>query len=133
MSLLGKISPEVRAIIEKYQYERKLRKYSDQHFFNDHRIFGRVNSNDDVERAKAGIFNRLDQYKKVYPLVRDDIEDLERAAAQFEIAVRKVIQCLDNPNTDFNYSVEELQRLIDSVFECQDKVNEFAVRKAMQD
>ncbi|MDK8193157.1 hypothetical protein QP794_24005 [Paenibacillus sp. UMB7766-LJ446] len=58
---------------------------------------------------------------------------MEIAAAQFEIAVRKVIQNFDNPNKDFNYSVEELQGLIDSVFECQDKVNEAAIRKAMQD
>lgn len=130
---MGKMTSEVRAIIEKYRYDRKLRKYSDQHFFNDHRIFGGINSNGDVEQVKAGIYNRFGQYKKVSPLVRDDIEDLERAAAQYEIAVRKVIQNFDNPNTDFNYSVEELQGLIDSVFECQDKVNELAVRKAMQD
>ncbi|WP_238651794.1 hypothetical protein [Paenibacillus piscarius] len=130
---MGKITPEVRAILEKYQYDRNLRKYSDQHFFNDHRIFGGVNSNGDVERAKAGIYNRFDQYKKVYPLVQDDIEDLERAVAQFEIAVRKVIQNFDNPNINFNFTAEELQGLIDSVFECQDKVNEVAVRKAMQD
>ncbi|MEK4449409.1 MULTISPECIES: hypothetical protein [Paenibacillus] len=58
---------------------------------------------------------------------------MERAAAQFEIAVKKVIQCLDNLHTDFNYSVEELQGLIDSVFDCHDKVNELAIRKAMQD
>ncbi|MEC0244153.1 hypothetical protein P4H66_30530 [Paenibacillus dokdonensis] len=130
---MGKITPEVRAIIEKHQYDRKLRKYSDMHFFNDNKIFGRVNSNRDVESAKAGIYNRFDQYKKVYPLVRDDIEDLERAAAHFEIAARKVIQNFDNPNADFNFTAEELQELIDSVFECQDKVSEVAVRKAMQD
>jgi hypothetical protein len=133
MSLLGKITPEVRAIIEKHQYNRQLRKYSDMHFFNDNSYFRRVNFNRDVESAKAGIYNRFDQYKKVYPLVRDDIVDLERAAAQFETAVRKVIQNFNNPNTDFNYSVEELQGLIDSVLECQDKVNELTVRKAMQD
>ncbi|MGO4731097.1 hypothetical protein [Paenibacillus sp. 2KB_22] len=130
---MGKITPEVRVIIEKHQYNKQLRKYSDMHFFNDNSYFRRVNSNKDVEHARASIYNRFDQYKKVYPLVRDDIEDMERAAAQFEIAVRKVIQNFDNPNTDFNYSVEELQGLIDSVFECQDKVNEAAIRKAMQD
>jgi hypothetical protein len=130
---MAKITPEVKAIIEKYQYDRKLGKYTDMHFFNDNSYFRKVNSNQDVESAKAAIFNRFDQYKKVSPLVRDDINELERAAAQFEIAIRKVIQNLDNPNTDFNYSFEELQGLIDSVFECQDKVNEFAVRKAMQD
>jgi hypothetical protein len=133
MSFLGKITPEVRAIIEKHQYNRQLRKYSDMHFFNDNSYFRRVNSNRDVESAKAGIYNRFDQYKKVYPLVRDDIVDLERAVAQFETSVRKIIQNFDNPNTDFNYSVEELQGLIDSVFNCQEKVNELAVRKAMQD
>jgi hypothetical protein len=89
-------------------------------------------SNQDVEYAKDGIYNRLAHYKKGYPLVRDDIVDMERAAAQFEIAVKKVIQCWDNPHTDFSYTVEEFQGLIDSVFDCHDKVNELAV-KAMQD
>ncbi|WP_419885694.1 hypothetical protein [Paenibacillus sp. B-A-8] len=130
---MGKITPEIKAIIEKHQYDRNLRKYSDQHYFNDNSFFRKVNSNKDVEYTKAGIFNRLAHYKKVYPLVRDDDVDMERAAAQFEIAVKKVIQCLDNPHTDFNYSVEELQGLIDSVFDCHDKVNELAIRKAMQD
>lgn len=37
---IGEKTSEVRAIIEKYRYDRKLRKYWDQHFFNDHRIFG---------------------------------------------------------------------------------------------
>ncbi len=128
-----KITPEVKAIIDKHQYNRQLRKYSDKHFFDDDSFFRRVNSNKDVESAKAGIYNRFDQYKKVYPLVQDDIVDLERAAAQFETAVRKVIQNFDNPNADFNFTAEELQGLIDSVFECQDKVNEVAYRKAMQD
>jgi hypothetical protein len=32
---MTKITPEVKAIIEKYQYDRKLRKYTDMHFFND--------------------------------------------------------------------------------------------------
>ncbi|MEK4105588.1 hypothetical protein NST28_16030 [Paenibacillus sp. FSL R10-2791] len=78
---MAKITPEVRSIIEKYKYDRKLRKYTDMHFFNDNSYFRRVNSNKDVEHAKARIYNRFDQYKKVYPLVQDDIADLERAAA----------------------------------------------------
>lgn len=130
---MAKITPEVKAIIEKYQYNRELRKYTDMHFFNDNSYFRKVNSNKDVEYAKVGIYNRLAHYKKVYPLVGDDVIDIERATAQFEIAVKKVIQCWDNPHMDFNYSVEELQGLVDSVFDCHDKVNELAIRKAMQD
>lgn len=130
---MAKITPEVKAIIEKYQYDRKLSKYTDTHFFNDNSYFRKVNSNKDVEYAKAGIYNRLAHYKIVYPLVRDDVVDMERAAVQFEIAVKKVIQCWDNPHTDFNYSVEELQGLIDSVFDCHDNVNKLAIRKAIQD
>ncbi|WP_139994837.1 hypothetical protein [Paenibacillus paridis] len=130
---MAKIISDVWEIIEKYQYSRELRKYADKHFFNDNSYFRKVNSNQDVERAKAGIYNRLEQYKKVFPLVQDDIIDLERAAAQYEIAVKKVIQCWDNPHTDFNYSVEEFQGLIELAFECHDKVNELVYRKAMQD
>jgi hypothetical protein len=130
---MAKITPEVRAIIEKYQYSRGLRKYADKHFFNDNSYFRKVNSNQDVERAKAGIYYRLEQYKKVFPLVHDDIIDLEKAVAQYEIAVKKVIQCWDNPHVAFNYSIEEFQELIDFVFESHDKVDELAYRKAMQD
>jgi hypothetical protein len=107
--------------------------HSDKHYFQDDSFFRKVESNKDVERAEAGIFNRINKYKKIFPLVRDDIIDMEKAAAQFEISVKKVIQCWDNPYTDFNYTVEEFQTLIDKVFECHDKVNELVYRKAMQD
>jgi hypothetical protein len=130
---MGKITPEVRQIIDKYQYSRELRKYSNKRFFQDNTFYRRVESNEDVKRAEAGIFNRLIQYKKVFPLVRDDFEDLERATGYFEIAVGKVISCFDNNLCSFNYSEEELQSLIDKVFECHDKLDELAIRKIMQD
>lgn len=87
----------------------------------------------DVERANNYLENSLEQYKGIYPLVNEDIEELEKAMGRYEIAIRKVIACLDTPNTDFNYNAEQLQELIDSVFEKHEKVDKLRQRKLFQD
>ncbi|MEC1726935.1 hypothetical protein P9E34_19690 [Schinkia azotoformans] len=120
-------------IREKYQYDRKLKRFSNEHFFGDHGIYSNVNSNKDVERHENYLKSTIGIYQKTYPLVKDDILDLEKAMGKFEIAVRKVIACFDNYNSDFNYNEEQLMSLIESVFNYHEQVDNLRTRKAMQD
>lgn len=124
---------EIRQIIEKYRYDRKLRVYSNKHFFDDNLRWSRINNNNDVERAYNYIKNSIDTYKEVYPLVYDDIIRLEKALGEYEIAVSKVLNCFDNPKCNFIYTADELQKLIDNLDEFEKSISEIKMRHACQD
>ncbi|KIV55035.1 hypothetical protein AM501_26765 [Aneurinibacillus migulanus] len=124
---------KVEEIISKYQYSRDIKKYSNRYFFRDNSIYSRINSNRDVEIAKNRVESNLQMLSKVFPLERVDIEELEKDMGRYELAVKKVLWCFDNRNTDFNYTAEELQGLIDSIFSFYDKINNVSIRKLNQD
>lgn len=120
-------------IRNKYQYDKNLRKYSNRHYPNDNSIYGKVDSNKDVERHRNYLVNSLISYKSISPLVQEDIKDIEQAMAKYEIAVRKVIATCDNPNNGFDYQPTELNNLIEDVFLQQKNVNKLLMRKLFQD
>lgn len=125
------MSNAVKAIIDKHQYNQDIKKYSNRHFFGDHSIFAKINSKKEVEIAQNTVATKIKMYDKTYPLVREDIEDLERAVGRFEISVKKVIQCYGM--SDFDYSAEELQTLIDKVFDFYNEVQRIDFRRVCQD
>ncbi|BFH60734.1 hypothetical protein [Paenibacillus azoreducens] len=121
----------VLEIVQKFQFDKRLKKYANEHFFHNNSIFGGIKSKEDIEKYENHVLSRIDQYKKLYPLVSEDIIDLEQAMGKFEIAVKKAIQLYDSEA--FRYSSEELQSLIDKVFAYHDEVQSIALRKMMQD
>jgi hypothetical protein len=123
----------LKSIKAKYQYDKQLRKYSNRHYSNDNSVFSKVTTNQDVERHRNYLVNTLKTYKSISPLVQDDIKDVETAMARYEIAVNKVIQTYNNVYTDFNYTAEELNNLINDVFVQHDNVNKLLMRKLFQD
>ncbi|HBJ1649383.1 hypothetical protein [Clostridium botulinum] len=125
---------EVKDIIKEYQYHRVFRNYSvkyDEKIGN--RFFGNINSNEDVERNKRYIENTISYYKTVYPLVLEDIDEIELAIGKYETTIHKIIQCYDNPHCDFYYSREELMELIDNIDKYNIQLGELKMRKVCQD
>lgn len=122
---------DIKQIRDKYQYNQGIRQYSNKHFFRDDTFFRTVNTNEDVERAYNGIKNTIKFYSEIYPLVREDIVRLEKYCGEYEIAVIKVIQCFDICN--FDYTANELQRLIDSIYVLYKEVGDIQMRLACQD
>ncbi|MGF7050698.1 hypothetical protein J2T13_005248 [Paenibacillus sp. DS2015] len=125
---------QTQEIINKYQYDKKTRKYSNKHFFRDHKSHSQVNSNEDVDRAYNEINNCINYFMNVkFDLVNDDIERLEQALGKYEIAIHKVISCFDNHLCDFNYSSEELMQLINNWDTFEEGVSKIHQRKIYQD
>jgi hypothetical protein len=122
----------LKSLKEKYQYDNQIRKYSTRHYRNDNSVFAEVSTNQDVERHRNYLVRSLNYYKKVSPLEQDDIKDIEQAMGRYEIAVIKIIQTCDFPSTDFNYSAEELNNLINDVFTQQENVYNLLMRKLYQ-
>jgi ABC-type transporter Mla subunit MlaD len=96
-------------------------------------VFSKVTTNQDVERHRNYLVNTLKTYKSISPLVQDDIKDVETAMARYEIAVNKVIQTYNNVYTDFNFTAEELNNLINDVIVQHENVNKLLMRKLFQD
>lgn len=123
---------KIKEIINKYQYDRNIKKYSNKHFHKDHSIWRKISSNKDVERKYRYVYGMIDTYNKIYPLETADIIDLERALGEYEIAVSKVLNCYDIPQCKFSYSPEQLQNLIDKISEFWGKIKEIDFRKTCQ-
>jgi len=126
---------EIKAIIDKYQYDQNISVYNDRHFFNtSNNIFRRISSNKDIEIKENHVISRINTLKNAsFDLVKDDIEDLERAIGEYEIAVKKVLQCYEHKDCNFNYSAEELNNLINKIFEFHEQVNVINLKRIYQD
>jgi len=122
---------EIKKLIDKYIYDKGLQKYSNKHFFDDHVYFGQIKENKDIDFAYNRVLNTIQSYEKVYPLVSEDIEDLEKLLGKYEIALHKVLQCFDSCN--FDYSATELKQLINNREILEDKINNIHIRKMYQD
>ncbi|WPS85321.1 hypothetical protein SMD22_01455 (plasmid) [Brevibacillus halotolerans] len=122
---------ELKRILEKYEYDKSIRKQAERHldFHQRSSIHRSINTNEDVLLEKSGIENRLTSYKEIYPLVPQDIKDLELALARYEIAVGKVIQC----NRIFTFSAKEVKELIDNIYEYEEGIAQFRMRHVCQD
>lgn len=125
---------DVKEIIKEYQYSRIFRHYSVKYSEKiGTRFYGSINNNNDVEKAKNYIENTINYYKTIYPLVKEDIEELELGIGKYETTIHKVIQCYDNPNCNFDYTKEELVDLIGNLDKYDTQISELKMRKACQD
>ncbi|MFI8677665.1 MULTISPECIES: hypothetical protein [Bacillus cereus group] len=122
---------ELSKIIEKYQYEKSIRKHAEKYFdyYQRSNIHSKIKTNDDVLLEKKGIENRLQSYKEVYPLVAQDIADMERSLALYEIAIGKVIQC----PSKFSFTGQELLDLISHISVYEKEIAGFRMKRAYHD
>lgn len=122
---------EINQIIEQYIYNQSIKKYSNKYYFHDNRYFREIQDKSDVDRALEGIKNTINYYKTIYPLVNDDIEELEKSLGKYEIAVHKVLQCYDILN--FGYTANELLDLIKNIKDFENQIQDIHLRKMCQD
>ncbi|KXY50959.1 hypothetical protein AT268_30920 [Bacillus cereus] len=125
------MNKELNMITEKYQYDKSIRKHAERYFDFHQRssIHRKIETNEDVLLEKNGIENRLQTYKEVYPLISQDIIDIERSLARYEIAVGKVIQCPWN----FSFSAQEVLNFITNISVYEEEISHFRMRHACQD
>jgi hypothetical protein len=129
---------ETKKIIDEYQYfkigQRKIREYSNKHYFNDRQIYSSTTSNRDIERAYEAVVNYIQYYENFDKrLESDDIDELEKALGRYEITIHKLIACFDNPYCEFNYSADELLRLINDWDEFDKRIKDIHMRRMCQD
>lgn len=128
------MSKEIKQIVDKYRYDQGLRIYSNRHYFHDDSIYRSIKNNNDVEGAYNYVKNSIEMYSKTYPLCSEDIIELEKAVAKYEIAVSKVLTfCAGISNNQFNYTADGLQELIDNIYMFYDKISDIHMRKMCQD
>lgn len=126
------MNKNIKELIDKYEFNQDLRKYTYKHFSKDMNIIHRqINTKNDVEMAKNEIEYDLDYYSKIHPLIREDMEQIEKSLGKYEIAICKILQCYDIID-DFNYSAEELKELIDNRFEYEKELSELRMRMMCQ-
>ncbi|WML26268.1 hypothetical protein [Neobacillus sp. OS1-33] len=128
-----KNEPTLLTLRAEYQYDNKLKRYSNRYYVNDNSVYSRIQSNEDVVRHENYFLGTLEQLRKNYDLVEEDIEDLGKAMARFEIAVKKVIACNDNPHCEFEYNASQLNELIQKIFKYHALVDKINQRKLFQD
>ncbi|WP_026881334.1 hypothetical protein [Clostridium akagii] len=125
---------ETKNIIEKYKYDQHTRKYSNKYFFHEHKYHREVNTNNDVERAFNDINNSIKYFEESsFKLEDENIEALEKALGKYEIAIHKVIQCFDDSDCEFQYSSDELMKLINNWDEFEKKIDKIDEKKLYQD
>lgn len=123
---------QIQDIIKQYQFDKKTRKYSNIHYFNDQSIHRGVKNNNDVDKIRIGLINTIEYFETFSKrLENDDIDTLEKCLGKYEIAIHKVLQCYDNLN--FKYTASELLELVQDWDKYFERINNIHFRKACQD
>ncbi|MCU5280369.1 hypothetical protein OCA22_18380 [Bacillus cereus] len=122
---------ELSTIIKKYRNDKSIRKHAEKYFdyYQRSDIHSKIKTNDDVLLEKKGIENKLQSYKEVYPLVAEDIADMERTLALYEIAIGKVIQC----PSKFSFTGQEFLDLISNISVYEKEIAGFRMKRAYHD
>ncbi|WP_242289778.1 MULTISPECIES: hypothetical protein [unclassified Bacillus cereus group] len=122
---------ELSKIIKKYHYDKSIRKHAEKYFdyYQRSSIHSEIKTSEDVLLEKKGIENRLQSYKEVYPLVAEDIIDIERSLARYEIAIGKIIQ---SPSK-FSFTGQELLDLILNISVYEKEITGFRMKRAYHD
>lgn len=124
----------IKEIVNKYRWCQGIRQYTNKHYFKDNTVYREIQSNIDVERACTHANNHIDTLGNFYPLHRDDITDLEKTVARYEIAVNKVISFAEHSTGNpFTYTADELQELIDNIYKFYEEIEKIRMRYHMQD
>lgn len=127
------MSIETESFIKKYRFSREIRKYSVER--NNTPLHARINNKEDIIRYYNSANTVYEQLRKNFDLVDEDIIMFKEAIADYEVCVNKVIQMMDTPisNTDWNYSIEELNKFISQLKDLYIKINSISQRKLFQD
>lgn len=122
---------ELSKIIKKYRHDKSIHKHAEKYFdyYQRSSIHSEIKTNEDVLLEKKGIENRLQSYKEVYPLVAEDIIDIERSLARYEIAIGKVIQC----PSKFSFTGQEFLDLISNISVYEKEIAGFRMKRAYHD
>lgn len=130
---MKKKDSKVEAIIKKYEYDQSIQHHANKYFDNNTSVFSRINSNEDVERCSKSVRSNIEYFQKIFPLQADDIEAIEKELGKYELAVKRAMQCIYNPNCNFEYSAEELMNLIDNIKKFESDISTIQHRKICQD
>ena len=129
-----KIDDEMKDLLEEYKYSNLFRNYSVRYNKKiGNKYWASIKNNDDIEKTKQRTENIINYYKTVYPLVNDDIEEIELEIGKYERAISKIIQCYDNPNCNFSYTKDELMQLINNLDVYEEQLSDIRMKKACQD
>lgn len=133
--MIKNIDSDVKKILDENRYNNNLKKHANKYNCGNNKIHSSVNSNSDVERYLNFANNTINYYENnfKYKLIRDDIDEMEKALANYESALSKVLQCYDNSYCNFNYSATELQELIDYVDKFEMSIANVWMRKVCQE
>jgi hypothetical protein len=118
---------KINAIINKYKFDKKLRVYSDKYYLKNYAIITGIKSRKEIDDYKNSAIYIINYYKRTdSDMAKDNIIEIEKAIAKYEIAVHKVLQSYGT--YDFNYTSEELQQLVDDIFKDYDLLAEINQR-----
>ncbi|WEZ10169.1 hypothetical protein P5663_10170 [Priestia flexa] len=127
------IDESMNAVIEQYRYNQDIKKYANRHYFNDWVIYSKVKLKKDVDNYKNAVLNKVKLYKEVFPLEREDIEDVEKAIGRYELAVSKVLKTIQSLDNDFDYDAHELKELVENINIFYNELAHLSMRRMCQD
>lgn len=124
---------QTRDIIYKYKNNKNISIYSNKHFINSKSILAKIKSKEDIEIHRTITVCLINYYAKAdFDLFDDNIIQIEKSIGIFELAVQKALKYYGYGFYDFNYSLQELQQLIKSIFDVYDLFTEVRLKKLCQ-
>lgn len=120
---------DIKDMVEKYKEDKCIRRHADKYFPNDRFIFNAIYSKEDVEIKMGCVQKTIDIYEPFEVIELDDIEQMEEALGEYEIAIQKVLQCYNMKELDLRYTSEELIELIKKIHEYEQEIQKFDRRR----
>lgn len=113
------MNKEIKEIINRYIDNKELKKFSN-HYYSDYIYSEGAKTKEEINKMTMGIDSTLNYYAEQESLADQDIEIMERRVAEYELAVFKILS--QDVDLSFNYSSNEVQKLIDHITEYYRKL-----------
>jgi len=118
----------LEVIINKYKYDKSRKKYSEKHFkkWEIDGYFSKIKSKEDILKVEEILVNEINYYNnndKRY-IMQESIDNLEKDLGKYEISISKILQCYKYKEFNFDYSAEELEKLIKKISIYENKIKE---------
>ncbi len=113
---------EIKDIVDKYKDDNELKKFSNK-YYSEFVYSEPIKTKQDMNKATMGLDATLNYFDEFEKLSNDDIEVMERRVAEYELAVFKLLNNIDETTEYTAYDLRMLTEHISQYYKQLESLN----------